>query len=168
VIEPGEGYRLLVEGDVTESGDEYQARIGEWVKAYPVGLDYKEKEFAPMRRKIEQQKGDDMTNNKLPEVGEFWEAYSSGYRHKVLFREGDSCLTKTSTGIWAVNQSKIIASDWTHLPWCKSFDDAEPKPQTEEIEFREYIISGKELRWLVSAPSDAIPTGLVRKVKVVK
>ncbi len=106
-----------------------------------------------------------MSNNKLPEVGEFWETFE--YRHKVLFVDATNCLCMTANGSWVINKRSVMASCWRHLHWCKSFDDAEPKPVSEEIEFREYIC-GQELKWLYWTPSNATPTGAVRKVKVSK
>jgi hypothetical protein len=107
-----------------------------------------------------------MTNNKLPEVGEFWDT-GGGFRTKVIFREGARCLVREKGGDWKIYSATYIAMGFTYLPWCKSFDDSEPKPQTEEVEFNEYIC-GQELKWLSWVPADAIPTGLVRKVKVSK
>jgi len=106
-----------------------------------------------------------VTNNKLPEVGEFWEY--AGYRRKILAVHRNECVTLRPDVGLQIQSARMISDNWKHLPWCKSFDDGEPKPVTEEIEFREYIC-GQELKWLSWTPADAIPTGLVRKVKVKK
>jgi hypothetical protein len=84
-----------------------------------------------------------------------------------MFTHQDDCVFLRAGGGLAITSQSNASKNWTYLPWCKTFDDAEPKPQTEEIEFREYIC-GQELKWLSWVPADAIPTGLVRKVKVVK
>ncbi len=167
MIEPSEGYRLLVEGEKIAEGDEVYDRVTcNWHKLGKLfaEIEWSAKGYASVRRKIEQQKGDDVKSNKLPEVGEFWE--TQGYRRKVLSVSGRQFVTIMNDGflqLWTFS----VLREWTYLPWCKSFDDAEPKPVSEEIEFREYIC-GLELKWLSWVPADAIPTGLVRKVKVAK
>ncbi len=101
---------------------------------------------------------------KLPEVGEFWEAFSSGYRHEVLFVENNSCLTKVASGVWCVNQASVIATDWKYLPWCKSFSDFEPpKPEMETVVFYEVVItggtSGRYIDWVEHPQSRHVATG---------
>ena len=104
-------------------------------------------------------------SSKLPEVGEFWEIH--GYRRKVAMKSNSKCVMQSWDGDLSIQPVQVVVDNWTHLPWCKSFDDAEPKPVTETVEFREYIC-GQEIKWLSWVPADAIPTGLVRQVKVTR
>ena len=168
MIDPGEGYRLLVEGEKIAEGDEFYDRVTcKWRKLGKLfaEIEWSAKGYANVRRKLEQQK-DNNVADKLPEVGEFWDS-GCGYRRLVLFRDDSDCLVRDRQGDWEIQFRSDIKDNWTYLPWCKSFDDAEPKPVTETVEFREYIC-GQEIKWLSWAPADAIPTGLVRQVKVKK
>ncbi len=124
-VDPGEGWRLLVQGDTTKEGDEYRASTGEWFKAATVGLHYKTDCFAPMRRKIEPVIREFRnTEGPQPEPFQWWGRGES--RVYICGRTDDGKLiTRSRSGgtlSWGMDLSR-----WTHLKDCTGWE-WEPEP----------------------------------------
>jgi hypothetical protein len=57
-VDAGDGYRLLVEGDSIELGDEYLNHSNDWRPSNTTYGEWKEAWYRPMRRKINEQEGE--------------------------------------------------------------------------------------------------------------
>lgn len=51
-VDPGEGYRLLEEGEKIQSGDEYLHLVTGWSRSFKEGIGFSEIEHRPIRRKL--------------------------------------------------------------------------------------------------------------------